>query len=169
VTNSTADAEHPALAGAGTYEPDSTRVTEPTRLVALAEVTTDVLDVRALASAVDDPAAGAVVTFAGVVRDHDRGREVQCIEYVAHPTAERIIAEVAAEIVASAPVDALAVSHRVGELAVGDCALAVAVSAAHRREAFDAASEVVEQVKHRLPVWKRQVFADGSDEWVSCP
>ncbi|HZI98920.1 MAG TPA: molybdenum cofactor biosynthesis protein MoaE [Actinomycetales bacterium] len=132
-------------------------------------MTTDVLDVGALAAAVEDGAAGAVVTFAGVVRDHDRGRGVTSIEYVAHPSAQQVIEQVAADVVASRPVDALAVGHRIGELAVGDCALAVAVSAAHRREAFDAASEAVEQVKHRLPVWKRQVFTDGSDEWVSCP
>ena len=60
-------------------------------------------------------------------------------------------------------------SHRVGTLAIGGVALAVAVSAAHRHEAFEAASALVEEVKHRLPVWKRQVFDDGADEWVNCP
>ena len=163
------DADHPALVGEGTYAPDTSRIAEPSRRVVLARVTTDVVDVAAHAAAASDAAAGAVVTFAGVVRDHDHGRAVTSIEYVAHPSAGRIIEEVAAGVAARHRVDALAVSHRVGELGVGDCALAVAVSAAHRREAFEAASEVVEQVKHRLPVWKRQVFTDGSDEWVSCP
>jgi molybdopterin synthase catalytic subunit len=169
VTTPSADADHPALAGESTYAPDTSRISEPVRRVVHARVTTGVVDVSAHAAAVDDTAAGAVVTFAGVVRDHDHGRAVRSIEYVAHPSAERIIGEVAADVAADHPVDAIAVSHRVGELGIGDCALAVAVSAAHRREAFDAASEVVEQVKHRLPVWKRQVFTDGSDEWVSCP
>lgn len=163
------DAHHPALTGEGTYGPDDSRVTEPARRVVLARLTTEPLEVPAHAAAVDDAAAGAVVTFSGVVRDHDHGRAVTGIEYVAHPSAQRVVEEVAADIAVAHAVDAIAVSHRVGELGIGDCALAVAVSAAHRREAFDAASELVEQVKHRLPVWKRQVFADGSDEWVSCP
>jgi len=63
----------------------------------------------------------------------------------------------------------LAVSHRVGVLAVGDVALVAAVSTAHRGEAFELCRRLVEEVKHRLPIWKRQVFADGSDEWVNCP
>lgn len=169
MTSPAPDAEHPALSGQGTYAPDDSRVTEPARDVVLADVTEQEIDVAAHATAVGVVAAGAVVTFAGVVRDHDHGRAVTGIEYVAHPSARRIVQEVAAGVAAAHPVDAIAVSHRVGLLGIGDCALAVAVSAAHRREAFDAASDVVEQVKHRLPVWKRQVFPDGSDEWVSCP
>ncbi|GAB2690166.1 hypothetical protein GCM10027194_25640 [Thalassiella azotivora] len=127
------------------------------------------MDVAEHAALVADAAAGAVVTFAGVVRDHDHGQVVDSIEYVGHPTAERVVAECARDVAERFPVDAVAVSHRLGPLGVGECALAVAVSAAHRREAFDAASEVVEEVKRRLPVWKRQVFPDGTDEWVNCP
>ncbi|MGI8529869.1 MAG: molybdenum cofactor biosynthesis protein MoaE, partial [Geodermatophilaceae bacterium] len=63
----------------------------------------------------------------------------------------------------------IAVSHRIGKLVVGDVALACAVSSAHRREAFAACSRLVDEVKHRLPIWKRQVFEDGTDEWVDCP
>lgn len=118
---------------------------------------------------VGGPQAGAVVTFAGVVREHDHGRAVTLLEYVGHPSAADVIAEVAAEVAAEAGVIALAVSHRVGTLAVGDVALACAVSSAHRAEAFAACARLVEEVKHRLPVWKRQVFADGTDEWVNCP
>ena len=77
-----------------------------------------------------------------------------------------MVAEVAAEIAARDGVIAVAVSHRIGLLQVGDVALAAAVSAAHRREAFEACSDLVDEVKRRLPVWKRQVFVDGSDEWV---
>ena len=109
---------------------------------------------------------GATVSFSGVVRDHDGGRSVTELEYHEHPTAAAVVAEVAAEIAARDGVIAVAVSHRIGLLRVGDVALAAAVSAAHRREAFAACSDLVDEVKRRLPVWKRQVFADGSDEWV---
>ncbi|UNX56433.1 molybdenum cofactor biosynthesis protein MoaE [Georgenia sp. TF02-10] len=118
------------------------------------------------AEAVGDDAAGAVVTFGGVVRNHDGGRAVSAIEYVAHPAAGQVVAQVAADLAVRFPVDAVAVVHRVGTLAVGDVALAVAVSAAHRAEAFAAAAELVEEVKRRLPVWKRQVFPDGGHEWT---
>jgi molybdopterin synthase catalytic subunit len=152
-----------------TATPDSSRVTEPARQVLRAGVVGTDLDVAEHAALVSAASAGAVVTFAGVVRDHDHGRVVRELEYLAHPSADEVVAQVAAEVVARFPVDAVAVSHRVGTLPIGGVALAVAVSAAHRHEAFGAASELVEQVKHRLPVWKRQVFDDGTDEWVNCP
>lgn len=126
------------------------------------------LDVDEHARLVDDPAAGAVVTFAGVVRDHDGGRAVHGLEYSAHPTATRIVDEVAERVATTSPgVRALAVSHRVGPLEIGEVALACAVSAEHRREAFTACAELVDEVKRLLPVWKHQRFADGSDEWVN--
>lgn len=113
-------------------------------------------------------ASGAVVLFSGVVRDHDHGRDVVALEYSAHPSAAVVLAEVAAEIAADPLVHALAVGHRVGSLAIGDTALVAAVSAAHRQAAFAACSRLVEEVKARLPIWKRQVFPDGTDEWVNC-
>lgn len=133
------------------------------RAVAVREGT---LDVRAVAASVRDDAAGAVVTFEGVVRDHDRGRPVVSIQYEAHPSAEQVLVDVAREASQRHPGCLLAVEHRVGVLAVGEIALVAAASAAHRREAFAATSELVDLVKEKLPVWKRQVFADGSDEWV---
>ena len=134
--------------------------------VAMSAVTAETLDLAAHLLAVDDAAAGATVSFSGVVRDHDGGRSVTELEYHEHPTAAAVVREVAAEIAAREGVIAGAVSHRIGLLGVGDIALAAAVSAAHRREAFDACIDLVDQVKHRIPVWKRQVFVDGSDEWV---
>lgn len=134
--------------------------------VRLAQVSDAPLDVALVQDAVGDAAAGAVVTFAGVVRNHDAGRAVTGIEYVAHPTAADVVAEVAADVAARYPVHAVAVAHRVGTLVVGDAALVAAVSASHRAEAFAALSELVEEVKARLPVWKRQVFPDGSHEWT---
>jgi molybdopterin synthase catalytic subunit len=119
--------------------------------------------------AVADKAAGAVVSFAGVVRDHDGGRSVTELEYVGHPTADDVLAELATEFAGRPEVVAVAVSHRVGRLGIGDVALACAVSAAHRGEAFAACAELVDEVKKRLPIWKRQVFIDGEEEWVACP
>jgi molybdopterin synthase catalytic subunit len=127
------------------------------------------VDVGELERLVADAATGAVVSFAGVVRDHDGGRAVTMIEYEAHPSAQAVLEEVAADVAARTDVDALAVAHRVGPLRIGEAALVVAVSAAHRQEAFPAAALLVDEVKLRLPVWKRQVFADGTDEWVACP
>ncbi len=139
----------------------------PARRVALALVTADPVDVGALAGAVGGDAAGAVVTFAGVVRDHDGGRGVTGLEYVAHPDAQAVVARVVADVVARTEVEAVACVHRVGVLAVGECALGVAVAAAHRREAFEAAALLVDEIKAHLPVWKRQDLAAGGHEWVN--
>jgi molybdopterin synthase catalytic subunit len=135
----------------------------------LIEVTEEPLSVERHRLAVDRASSGACSIFAGVVRDHDGGRSVQELEYVAHPTAASVLAEVATEIEAMPGVTAVAVSHRVGRLKIGDLALVAAVSAPHRAEAFAAVEELVEQVKARLPVWKLQVFADGAQEWVNSP
>lgn len=138
-------------------------------VTALVAVTTEPLDLTAHEGAVGDPRAGATVSFAGVVRDHDEGRAVTLLEYEAHPSAAQVLREVAAEIAADPEVYAVAVSHRVGTLRIGDVALAAAVSTAHRAAAFAACARLVDEVKARLPVWKRQVFADGTEEWVNCP
>jgi molybdopterin synthase catalytic subunit len=127
-----------------------------------------VLDVAEHAALVEHAGAGAVVTFAGVVRDHDGGRAVSGLTYSAHPTAANIVAEVAADVAGRAEgVRAVAVSHRVGTLGIGDVALACAVAADHRQAAFTTCAELVDEVKRRLPVWKHQAFADGTDEWVN--
>lgn len=117
---------------------------------------------------VSDVAAGAVVGFAGVVRNHDGGKEVIRLEYSAHPTAEQVIAEVLADVAAEAVgVRAIAASHRIGVLHLGDAALVAAVAADHRKAAFETCALIVDAVKARLPVWKHQFFADGTDEWVN--
>ncbi|WP_016700433.1 molybdenum cofactor biosynthesis protein MoaE [Actinoalloteichus spitiensis] len=138
--------------------------------VPLVSVTTAPLNLADHASAVSRRQAGAVVTFSGEVRDHDHGRAVRDLEYVAHPSAEQVLREVAEDVARRLPgLRALAVSHRAGWLAIGECALACAVAADHRAEAFAACAELVDEVKRRLPVWKRQRFADGGEEWVNCP
>lgn len=143
----------------------------PTADVLRAEVVDTPLSVDEHVALVADPSAGAVVSFAGVVRDHDSGRNgVRELEYVGHPTARSTIKDIAADIAGKhSGVRKLAVSHRIGLLTVGDTALACAASAEHRREAFVACLELVDEVKRRLPVWKRQRFDDGSEEWVNCP
>jgi molybdopterin synthase catalytic subunit len=120
-------------------------------------------------AAVDHPGAGARVVFCGVVREQDSGRSVVELEYQGHPSAENVLTEIAARFAREPDVLALAVSHRVGTLAIGDIALVAAVSTAHRREAFEICGRLVDEVKRTLPIWKRQVFADGTDEWVNCP
>lgn len=132
-----------------------------------ADVSEHVIELTEHEALVAHEAAGAVVGFAGVVRDHDGGRTVTRLEYSAHPTAAQTIAEVAAEIAADCSgVRAIAVSHRIGALRIGDAALVAAVSADHRAAAFETCARLVDTVKERLPVWKHQFFADGSEEWV---
>ena len=135
-----------------------------------AEISESPITVEEHAALVANDAAGAVVTFAGVVRDHDGGRGVTDLDYEGHPSAKSVIEEVAADVAARhRGVRAVAVSHRIGPLAIGDVALACAVAAEHRAEAFAACADLVDDVKARLPIWKHQTFTDGTDEWVNCP
>jgi molybdopterin synthase catalytic subunit len=138
-----------------------------TAVVLRAELTEHAIELTEHEVLVAHEAAGAVVGFAGVVRDHDGGRAVTRLEYSAHSTAQQTLADVAAEIAADCQgVRAIAVSHRIGALRVGDAALVAAVAADHRGAAFETCERLVDTVKARLPVWKHQFFADGSDEWV---
>ena len=136
--------------------------------IRLAEVGEHVVTAPALEALVADDRAGAVVSFSGNVRDHDHGRSVASLTYEGHPSAEAVLREVAAEVGSRFEVIALAVAHRVGPIPIGEAALVAAVSTAHRGEAFAACQALVDLVKERLPVWKHQVFADGTDEWVNC-
>ncbi|RJK98091.1 molybdenum cofactor biosynthesis protein MoaE [Vallicoccus soli] len=117
-------------------------------------------------AAVRDPAAGGTAVFVGTVRREDGGKEVDELGYSAHPRVEEVLAQVAQRVAQRHPVVALAALHRTGDLAVGDVAVVVAAAAGHRGEAFDACRELVEDLKHQVPLWKHQRFADGSDEWV---
>lgn len=133
------------------------------------QISAEPLSVELHEAAVEHEGAGGRVVFCGVVRDVDSGKRVVELEYQGHPSAEQVLESIAEEFAAQPDVLALAVSHRVGVLAVGDVALVAAVSCAHRREAFEICARFVDEVKHRLPIWKRQVFDDGTDEWVNCP
>jgi len=136
-------------------------------IVLRADLSESPIDVASHEALVDHSAAGAVVSFAGVVRNHDGGRGVTRLEYSAHPSAADVLAEVAADVAAASDgVRAIAVSHRIGVLDIGDAALVAAVSADHRAAAFRTCALLVDTVKERLPVWKHQFFTDGTDEWV---
>lgn len=133
-----------------------------------AAVTEQPVSLLAHEELVAGPAAGAVVGFAGIVRNHDNGRDVLRLEYSAHPTAEQTLFEVLAAVAAEAGgVQAIAASHRIGPLEIGDAALVVAVAADHRGAGFATCAALVDAIKERLPVWKHQFFADGTDEWVN--
>ncbi|MET3962559.1 molybdopterin synthase catalytic subunit [Marmoricola sp. OAE513] len=135
-------------------------------VVRLLDVRDVALDVDEVLAAVSDRTAGGIDLFVGAVRDHDHGSAVTRLEYSAHPTALERLREVADEVAAEFDVIALAAVHRLGVLEVGDLAVLTAASAAHRNEAFAASRALIDRLKLRVPIWKHQVFADGSDEWV---
>lgn len=149
---------------------DTESVFEVVRAVLSAEP----ISVDQAIAAVESDTAGAVVSFSGVVRNHDGGKAVQRLSYSAHPTAHQVMADVVAQLVAQQepgesgagqPVRIWA-AHRIGMLEIGDPALVCAVSAAHRGQAFAVCSELVDRIKEQVPIWKEQFFADGSVEWV---
>jgi len=134
----------------------------------IARVQSEPLDLLFHVEHVGSPVAGAVATFVGLVRDHDPSVEgrVTALEYSAHPDAEAVLERIAAQAAAEDDVIGLAVSHRVGHLEVGQAAIVAAVATAHRAAAFDVCRRLVESVKAELPVWKREILADGSHIWV---
>ena len=137
-------------------------------IVHLTEVTEATIDTQAMKELVSDPTTGAVVIFSGDVRDHDNGRAVISLTYEGHPSAQTVLKDVVNAFAANSGVTAIAAVHRLGVIPIGQAALVVAVGSAHRGDAFTAAAELVDLIKEKLPVWKHQFFADGSDEWVNC-
>jgi molybdopterin synthase catalytic subunit len=135
-------------------------------VIRLAEMREGPLSVDEVRAAVSDPAAGGIALFAGTVRDQDGGQRVVRLSYTAHPSAAAEIRRVAEKVAAEFGVIAVAAVHRVGDLAVGDLAVVVAVSCAHRGEAFEACRMLIDTLKHEVPIWKHQWFADGTTEWV---
>jgi molybdopterin synthase catalytic subunit len=124
------------------------------------------LSVDEVLRAVDDRGAGGTALFVGTVRDHDHERPVTRLSYSAHPSAERELRAVAEKVATDFPVRGLAAVHRVGDLEIGDLAVVVAVACAHRGEAFEACRRLIDDVKSQVPIWKNQLFADGTAEWV---
>ena len=133
-----------------------------------AVVTDAPIHISELSKLVADPRSGAVVTFSGEVRNHDHGKDVVSLTYEIHPSASDAIKSITQAVINDFDIEKVAVAHRFGDIAIGETAFAVAVSAAHREAAFQACSAIVNSVKDKLPIWKYQKFADGSDEWVNC-
>jgi molybdopterin synthase catalytic subunit len=125
------------------------------------------IDVPRIVERVSSNANGATVIFVGTVREVNDGRDVTGIEYTAYRSmAERELASIVEEAAALAHSNDIAVEHRLGELSVGECSVAVAVAHPHRGRAFDAARYVIEELKRRVPIWKREQYVDGTREWV---
>ena len=136
------------------------------RLIDVRESELSLDEVRA---AVADPAAGGIALFAGAVRDSDHDRAVRGLSYSAHPSAVAELRRVAEVIAEKYPVIGIAAVHRVGDLAIGDLAVVLAVSCPHRAEAFDACRDLIDILKASVPIWKHQRFGDGTAEWVGTP
>lgn len=132
----------------------------------LAVVTTEPLDRTVIEAFVQSRQDGALVTFEGVIRDHDHGASVTLLEYEAHPEAERFLRETCVEVALETGLR-VAAAHRVGTLAIGDVALVASVAAPHRAEAFAACALLVDRIKERTPIWKRQHLDGGTTEWVN--
>ncbi|HSO16480.1 MAG TPA: molybdenum cofactor biosynthesis protein MoaE [Arthrobacter sp.] len=174
-------------------EPDTESAFEPAFEVVRAVLSAEPISVDQAIAAVESDTAGAVVSFSGVVRNHDGGKPVRRLSYSAHPTAHQVMADVVARLVAeqaavgkpaggepagtgagsgaeagtgTAQPVRIWVAHRIGMLEIGDPALVCAVSAAHRGQAFEVCSELVDRIKAQVPIWKEQFFTDGTVEWV---
>ena len=141
-------------------------VTSAVRLVDLRETPLDVAEVVA---ALDDDASGGLTLFVGRVRDHDGGKGVTGLDYSAHPTALARLREVCERVAGEYDVQGVAAVHRTGSLAIGDIAVIVATTAAHRGDAFVASRALIDTLKAEVPIWKHQRFGDGTEEWVGTP
>ncbi|HET6940150.1 MAG TPA: molybdenum cofactor biosynthesis protein MoaE [Nocardioides sp.] len=138
----------------------------PVRLVDLRETP---LDIDEVVTALGDDASGGLTLFVGRVRDHDHDKEVVGLDYTAHPSALDRLREVCDKVAATYDVHGLAAVHRVGTLTIGDVAVVVATSSAHRGTSFDASRALIDTLKAEVPIWKHQRFGDGTEEWVGSP
>jgi molybdopterin synthase catalytic subunit len=131
------------------------------------QITDQPLDPAPLVALVAAPGMGAVVTFAGIVRDNFGGRRTAYLEYEAYqPMAETVLAQLAGEARERWATGAIAIHHRVGRLQIGETAVLIVVAAPHRHEAFEAAEQIMDRIKQVAPIWKKESWADGESEWV---
>lgn len=144
-------------------------MSEPSPVVRLVDIRETPLDVAEVLASLADVAAGGVTLFLGAVRDSDAGKDVVGLGYTAHPSALDRLREVCEAVAERYDVLGVAAVHRVGDLGIGDAAVVVATAAPHRGQAFDASRALIDDLKASVPIWKHQVFADGSDEWVGTP
>ena len=148
---------------------DPVRELDSEPVVVLSDVRDEPLSVDEVLRAVQHPHCGGIALFVGVVREHDHGADVSALDYSAHPSVVDSLATVCAEVAGRHEVARVAAVHRVGHLEIGDLAVVAAVSAPHRGQAFDACRDLVDTLKATVPIWKHQLFTDGSDEWVGLP
>ena len=131
------------------------------------KITSEEIELGDVIRVVEAGDAGAIVHFLGVVRNNTEGREVSYLEYEAYPPmAEKKMAEIAQEIHEKWGLDRVAMIHRVGRLEIGEVSVAVAVASPHRKEAFEACHYAMNRLKQTVPIWKREVWTDGEEEWV---
>jgi molybdopterin synthase catalytic subunit len=138
-------------------------------VIRLVELRQSPLEVAEVVDALDDDASGGLTLFVGRVRDHDGGKSVGGLDYSAHPTVVDRMRDVCRRVAEQYDVTGVAAVHRVGTLQVGDIAVIVATTAAHRGEAFAASRTLIDTLKAEVPIWKHQRFADGTEEWVGAP
>ncbi len=137
--------------------------------VRLAGITDAPLSVDKLIAAVATPEVGGIGIFLGVVRSRDEGRAVDSLDYSDHPSADAVLAECAGRVAAQHDVIGVAVEHRVGHLEVGELAVVVVVGAAHRHAALSACTQLIDEIKTSVPIWKEQHFSSGASAWVGLP
>ena len=160
-----AEQPSPDTAAGGADRPDAA----PAGVVRLVDIRETPLDVTEVLAALTDEASGGLTLFVGTVRDHDGGKGVAGLDYSAHPQALARMQEVCDRVAREYDVNAVAAVHRVGTLRLGDAAVVIATAADHRGQAFDASRALIDRLKASVPIWKHQVFADGTDEWVGTP
>lgn len=135
----------------------------------LFEITSEPVSADEVSRRVIDPAVGSVVTFIGVVRGNNLGRQVCSLEYEAYPEmAEPILAQIGDEIRTRWPVEQVAIVHRVGHLQIGEVSVVIAIASAHRQGAFDAAGYAIDRIKQIAPIWKKE-YLDGGEVWLDGP
>ncbi|HEU5329134.1 MAG TPA: molybdopterin converting factor subunit 1 [Thermomicrobiales bacterium] len=132
----------------------------------LFKVVTTPLDLNEVVAAVADPACGAIVSFTGTVRDHSLGKAVTALDYEAYPAAaEKMMAQIGAEIADRWGITRVAVIHRTGHLTAGEASVVMAVAAPHRQGAFEACAYLIDRLKQIVPIWKKEAYSDGA-VWV---
>ncbi len=131
-------------------------------------VTSEALEPQRLTDAVRADESGAVTLFYGVARNNNEGRAVRALEYEAHDTlAEKKLREVGDEVLKRFDITGIGVHHRTGHIEIGETSLLVAVSSAHRREAFEACQFAVDRIKETVPIWKKEIWVEGGGDWVA--
>ena len=132
-------------------------------------ITDELIDIQKFFSCESPRSCGAVASFVGIVRNHDKGRAVKGLYYDCYRSmAEKMIKALIEEAETRWDLGEVMVSHRIGHLEIGEVAVAIRVTSAHRAEAFEACRFMIEGIKEKVPIWKKEIFEDGTSEWVLC-